>query len=1642
MPDALEEQDVAGPPPWDRVARQFQAAFPEFDQQAIRRMYEDARNLRIARERVRDWTPGTADTLIQGVPIGGTVYNTAIGVMYGRAANRIREGRPEPGDYDAVARYERMQELAGNRNVEQTLTHLGLDLTRIAGEGYFGGRILGAASEIPYLGAPLRALGIGAEVAPLGTATVGPTAGQVAGAGARWLGRTALETASMPSMYMEGAVQRNIDANRDPLDLRGLPPAFAVGMMQVAILNSLGNQMRSAFPGEGVGDTLRRLGYAGPIGLVEQQIADTVAITANLQSGYGVLGDAFSDTGHAMGLGTPARPGAWQHMVSSLVAFTAFAAMHEPTYRQARFRERLMEEFASEARRLAEAGVPREQAAERLMERLNQRIENFGPYEQRGRAVTEDRPSIEERRQEAAEPRVEPLSQPLTQEAGPLGQPGMPRVVALGSPIGERGIEPGRPAERPLGMPETPIEARPPLGRPEAIEPRIADQASIPERTVARAAEVEQLRSDAATAAKAALEAKAAAEVAANPKAETPKAESAPSAEQRTLRDLWELHLAGEATSRDEINRIANLTAKEAHVLWNRLEGRSLQDIAKDPEMANKKGQAVSREWARQVERKALDKFGLGESVDKAIAAAEKARNAIDAIEAGQRVEMKELRFTPEEFEPKVKQRLSEREIIEQKLDALTAEFVKESERGPISAERRAAYDREIARITGRSEGGKRPQDAPPSSFPGSTRPAESPRPAEAATAEPAKAERLTPERFEAEIERVAKQWEAGEQTPERALQSFAEIKDLFERAGIPLERIPDILGRLTPKEIADANRELARAGEKPLTAEDHRQIVQDARAASEPAKPLESQPRPVESAEPTSPAEPAGRTEPGSVDAVERRIAGEISAKEKEAKKYKPTPVEELAIKLVDEIVPKVGLSEDSPKLEKPFKSIRQAISRWAAVWRELAGEQFPRSTSMSPEAGSAMVEHASQGLHVQKAQEYFKELLLRGVKPVDYVRYGAAFIEHFRLRYAEQMLSEAAGKLYERAETETNQIRKDAMLQRAEELSHRSADMPTLIGREGSGLATQADLKRTLEEPAFKKMLELWEKEFGPWMDEFFRKAQQIDPTAPIEALTQYPGLPISLKAVEHTTTPEPGAVMFQRTGDLTAPRQRRLGAAREFTGMAEGYVVNLPEIIDYTIRDRVKVATQAEMYRALQESGLAIRGERGLRFEGYRELKDVWPKTESPSLYIKEEAYSEVRRALNTDDATVAGVPVKVGRLPFSDMLNKINVTMSMTEAASHGLNLVKHLFEPKVNPIDTARNFYKLVNKDLEILKEVRELARMGAMKPEGWETSDSSVIAKLMHAGGMKNPINWARRFLDLADQATRLTMKHTVEELQRRGDVPPGEEHVRNAVNAVSGNYNKLTQHWIVRFLRETGLGPFATAGTTFNVSAIRNMLGEPVYRTTTWEAYARLRAEKMLRIMAVLAVVPITNYLMWGRWDGDDNTPIGSIKLGSAPDGKTTYLDLAGFTGVSRGARLTGLMALLEGHRYGATSGEIGDRARRDAMFAWSHPAEGPIVQFAHTLATGENLVGMKVAKQAWEGESQTWQNFLAAMWNMNPPFAALSGAGTPERRPTTWHPGSESTIAERLYTAGGLGAFGVRSRKSPPGRPLGRGH
>jgi hypothetical protein len=285
----------------------------------------------------------------RSAPFLSTMLNMAEQQRGEELRHGVERGSATTEEMNEYARHERMSQDQANQHGWQAVGSGLAHIPAMAGEAWFGGaavRGLGAIRGLGFL-APVaekipRAATAASYLAPL----TSPSS---------WA-RTAATTGFMPSMWAPEWVNSNLQAGRSQYDLRGLPAAFAVGAIQVAILGSLG-KLAPNVGGEGLAGMLARTGIRGGIGVGEQEIADAITNATGLTREAGIIGQWRA--GH--------HEGAVETAVIQGITMSVFAAMHGHDSHP------IVEAETAALRALRRQGLSRPEAARRVESTI------FGP---------------------------------------------------------------------------------------------------------------------------------------------------------------------------------------------------------------------------------------------------------------------------------------------------------------------------------------------------------------------------------------------------------------------------------------------------------------------------------------------------------------------------------------------------------------------------------------------------------------------------------------------------------------------------------------------------------------------------------------------------------------------------------------------------------------------------------------------------------------------------------------------------------------------------------------------------------------------------------------------------------------------------------------------------------------------------------------------------------------------------------------------------------------------------------------------------------------------------------------------------------------------------------------------------------------
>jgi hypothetical protein len=249
------------------------------------------------------------------------------------------------------------------------------------------------------------------------------------------------------------------------------------------------------------------------------------------------------------------------------------------------------------------------------------------------------------------------------------------------------------------------------------------------------------------------------------------------------------------------------------------------------------------------------------------------------------------------------------------------------------------------------------------------------------------------------------------------------------------------------------------------------------------------------------------------------------------------------------------------------------------------------------------------------------------------------------------------------------------------------------------------------------------------------------------------------------------------------------------------------------------------------------------------------------------------------------------------------------------------------------------------------------------------------------------------RLLSWTDRTTRLVLDDAFKQLTAEGLVPNTETARREYTNQL-GQYNRRAQGLIVKIFRDTGFGPFVTAGRTFLAMGWRMGTLSPGVPATSLKAAAALRANVATKWIGAFALLAAANYLLTkhlknGGVMGRPGTKFGNIDMGyNDKSGKMVQFPLMDALGLGKSLHVEGIRGAVDAYRLGLTPGDMVDAAARDIINSDIAPFAGPPVKFGVTAISGYPAavnVG-RVSTIVPPGQSQFAENLSEAMKQANP--------------------------------------------------------
>jgi hypothetical protein len=287
----------------------------------------------------------------------------------------------------------------------------------------------------------------------------------------------------------------------------------------------------------------------------------------------------------------------------------------------------------------------------------------------------------------------------------------------------------------------------------------------------------------------------------------------------------------------------------------------------------------------------------------------------------------------------------------------------------------------------------------------------------------------------------------------------------------------------------------------------------------------------------------------------------------------------------------------------------------------------------------------------------------------------------------------------------------------------------------------------------------------------------------------------------------------------------------------------------------------------------------------------------------------------------------------------------------------------------------------------LLKHMTELATIAQINASRVPHSGSVLGMKFLGRGVLK------------ADQTTRMVLNDTFRNLAKQGLIKATETNQREFINQ-AGAYNLRSQGPWMRFLRQTWLSPFATAGRNFATLGIRALTLNPGVEASSIRSAAALRGAMAAKWIGSAVFVGSMNYIITGKLMGRPGTKFGSIDTGKNDNqGNPLSFDVLAFTGQSRALRTVGARSAIDASRLGLPASDVASGAMRDVANTALGAAVGPGPRFAVEALTGYPPA-VNVGRSAPvvpPGENQFVENAKSAIMQANPILASIHEARKP---------------------------------------------
>lgn len=674
---------------------------------------------------------------------------------------------------------------------------------------------------------------------------------------------------------------------------------------------------------------------------------------------------------------------------------------------------------------------------------------------------------------------------------------------------------------------------------------------------------------------------------------------------------------------------------------------------------------------------------------------------------------------------------------------------------------------------------------------------------------------------------------------------------------------------------------------------------------------------------------------------------------------------------------------------------AMRDVVENVKGTIGGMAGKTFPRTTLVDPRLGELGARWVSSRIAARPIAEVFASDVL-GQSGIDPVEFGAALTEDNR-RSIKQAFETKAAQAETPAEAQTFRDKADAI--------------KTFVDTKNFPFKTEADYQNFLNDPATKEVINRHQDLWSNVVEPQYKQAMGIDPDMELPSRGRQTGARINLRAVQEGENPQ-NVVSSAARGNLLGTMRRKSPFGVQATGAAEAYHSNYYDIMENTFGRQLEIANKRAFEDALVEKGQAVIDKPGQQVMIGGKPAEPFPlrrqtiitpggaSGQNQTLYVNSKLAREYEIGANIDRKPP---PPLVGF--FNKLLNKTALA-GLTDASTHAVNQASTLFtlpggsgrllqDTILSSFPGRPDFAVSVAKALwkgfqDNRAQLASLAEIGAMR-EHYEPTKVPVMRQMQQA-------------LEWMDKTTRLSLDDAYKRLAADGLVENSETARREFVNQI-GQYNRRAQTYYKRWFRDTGLGPFVTAGTTFNTLGVRGITLNPGVRGASIPASIALRGNMLAKLVGSAATVMLANYLMTkdkkgGGVLGRPGVNLGDIDTGQTDkNGRPEVIKVFSMIGPGRGLRVTGARGFIEAKREGLPTGSALDSAARDAINSAMSPWAGPAIRFATTAVTGYPTainVGRNTPVVP-PGQSQAKENIKQAVLQANPVVAGIAKANQP---------------------------------------------